>query len=483
MGRRFVLVLAVGAVGLTVAGVALLGGRPSLCRPLAIARLERIAPGCAPFTAARLALAHGHAALAGHDFTSALEHFRTAATRAPMRADAHLARGEAAEALGEFDEAVQAYEAAVQLSGSATANLRFGVIADRLGRAGHAVTALEQAQPWWPVHALHALRAAALHGAVCVAAHRSNVPLLLRECVPGAAGMGRSAFRASREAIPQYVFAILVEAGRWGDALWLAHRRGWIRNGADYCEAQDLPVSPETAGLLAMLVQPRRADCVLALGMTAGDDGAVRLARVMLLDRALRSTRAEVREQAAWYLRYRLPAHEVPKIAESLNIAGWRLHHRFGRPLEALRAYQKAIAADPAFSWPYHNVGEIFLAQKDDAHALAWLERAVAVNPDHWRAQFGVGVAAHRLAQYDKALAAYRRALEMNPLDADGHANVGWLLLRAGRVADGLRELEMAVRLNPELDRERSYLDTRVSREAGPRETPRALRGSGTGGS
>jgi Tfp pilus assembly protein PilF len=93
-----------------------------------------------------------------------------------------------------------------------------------------------------------------------------------------------------------------------------------------------------------------------------------------------------------------------------------------------------------------------------------WLARAVDVNPDHWRAQFNLAVALHRAQRHDEALAAYERAAVMNPEDADTHANIGWILVQTGRDAEGVRALQTAVRLDPDLERERQYLDGRVGR-------------------
>jgi tetratricopeptide (TPR) repeat protein len=255
-----------------------------------------------------------------------------------------------------------------------------------------------------------------------------------------------------------------VEAGRPDVALALARHRGWVREDTRYCEPRELPVSAETAALLAMLLQPQDADCLLHVGARAADGGLVRLGRLMLDNRAAHSPSAQVRAQAAWLLRYRLPATDPAKTAESLNVTGWRLQHSFRRPQEALEAYIRAIAADPAFSWPYHNIGRLYLDQGDLDHAHQWLTKAVEVNPNHWRALFSLGVASHRAERYDEALAAYARALAMNPEDADAHANIGWILVKTGRDAEGLRELRAAVRLDPSLDRERQYVDSRTPR-------------------
>jgi tetratricopeptide (TPR) repeat protein len=300
---------------------------------------------------------------------------------------------------------------------------------------------------------------------MCLPRYWPQAAQLWNVCLSGAIDAGREAQAASRERIASYRFELLVEAGHRDAALALARSRGWVRDDARYCETTDPAVSAEVAALLAMLLQPQDADCLLPVGARIVDDGLVRLGRLMLQDRVERSTSPQVREQAAWVLRYRLPARDPSKVAESLNVTGWRLQHRFGRPQEALDAFNRAIAADPTFSWPYHNIGRLYLDAGDLEHARLWLARALEVNPDHWRAQFSFGVAAQRAQRYDEALAAFGRAAAMSPDDADTHASIGWILVKTGRDAEGVRELQLAVRLDPSLARERKYLDGRSGRK------------------
>jgi tetratricopeptide (TPR) repeat protein len=56
----------------------------------------------------------------------------------------------------------------------------------------------------------------------------------------------------------------------------------------------------------------------------------------------------------------------------------------------------------------------------------------------------------------------YRAALALIPDDAATRANLGRSLLHLGRDADGLRELQAAVRLDPSLDEERELLNRRL---------------------
>jgi Flp pilus assembly protein TadD len=101
---------------------------------------------------------------------------------------------------------------------------------------------------------------------------------------------------------------------------------------------------------------------------------------------------------------------------------------------------------------------------------------AVEVNPNHLRAQSNLGVASARLGRHDEAFAADTRVLTMNPTDANAHANVGWLLLKVGRQTEGLRELQVAVNLEPSLDQERRFLDVQFGRDARQAPTPFSVR-------
>jgi len=418
----------------------------------------------------------GHQSTEQGDFVQALEHYRTATRLAPDSATAQLALGEAAEALGEFDEALSAYQAATRRAPSTTTWLRLGEMADRMGQVDVAIQSLEQAYGPWRQHASLGLKVGVVVLATCVPSHWPDLSALWGVCLPTATRLGRSTFRSSHEVVPEYVFRILVEAGRREQAIALARTRGWLREEGDYCHGQDLAVSAETAGLLAMVLEPDRADCLLPLGVRITDEGLARLGRLVLLDRAQRSRNSESRAQAEWVLRYRLPDHEVPKLAESLNVTGWRLQNRNSKSTAALAVFTKAIDADPRFSWPYHNIGRLYMSQNNDEQALTWLTKALQVNPNHLRAQFNLGAAAGRLGRYDEALAAYSRVLTMDPMDAEAHASIGWLHLRAGHRGEGLRELQIAVRLEPSLDDERRYLDEQFGRDARQGPTPFSAR-------
>lgn len=480
-GARVVVVLLLGSVIfvtlLVVAGVPLPQMRTGVCGVLgAVVALDRVLPSCAAPARASRALTAGRASAQRRAFREALDHYRAAAAAAPDLPGAHVARGQTAELLGEYDEALAAFQRAAAIAPSPDTSMRVGATAERLGRVDLAVQTLESAYGPWRRHAAAGARAAATNFAVCAPVSWANPVRLWHTCVSGSRDIYAFAFEASRETLPRWVFRLLVEEGRRDRALAFARDRGWMREGVEYCGRHGLPIDDETSALLAMLTQPERADCAMAIAVGIGDDGGARLARMMLVDRIAHSPQEETRQRAQYFLRYRLPDHEIPRVAEALNVAGWRLQHVHDAPDEAVVVFQKAIEADPRFSWPHHNIGRVYMARGDYEQARVWLERAITVNPDHWRALYNYGVTNANLKRWPEALSAYRKALAISPSDARLHANVGWTLIELGQQVEADRELQIAVRLDPSLQAERTYLDSRYGRDARSGPTPFSIR-------
>ncbi len=480
-GVRVVVVLVLGVVVfvtlLVVAGVPLPQIRAGLCGTLGtVVPLDQVLPACGGPAQASVALTAGRAATDRRALREALGHYRVATAAAPELVRAHVARGDVAEMLGEYDEALVAFQRAAAIEPSEDTSLRIGAAADRLGRVDLAVQTLEGAYGPWRRHAGAGARAAATNFATCAPVSWANPARLWHMCVNGSRDAYDFSFETSRETVPRWVFRILLGEGRRDRALAFARDRGWLREDVEYCGRHALPIDHETSALLAMLTQPDRADCALPTAVGVADDGGARLGRMMLLDRIARSPQAETRERAQYYLRYRLPDHDVPRLAEALNATGLRLQHVHDAPDEALVVFQKAIEADPRFSWPHYNIGRIYMAKAHYEQARVWLERALAVNPDHWRALYNYGVTTANLKRWPEALSAYRKALAISPTDARLHANVGWTLIELGQQGEADRELQIAVRLDPSLQAERSYLNSRYGRDARSGPTPSSAR-------
>lgn len=327
----------------------------------------------------------GVLALQQRSFRMALQHCRNAATQAPTNFAAHSCRGQAAEILGEFDEALEAYQTTAQIRPSPAHDYQIALLASRMGNQQLAKEKFTETLSSWP----------------------TEIPDPLKSLF-------------SPEVAAQDLFYLFIEADDRKAALELARSRRWVQEGVNYCDPpSSMPITAETSALLAMLLQPQRADCLLSVGMNLTEGGLVNLARVALVDRIQHSSDPEVRKKAEVFVRHRLPAQDVKKQAESLNIIGYNFQHSVKQPQEALAVYHKAIAADPSFPWPYHNIGQVYRKEGNNTQAIEWYQKAIALNPNYWKAHVNLGVSLAALRRDDEAFAAYQKAVALNPDDSD----------------------------------------------------------------
>jgi len=128
--------------------------------------------------------------------------------------------------------------------------------------------------------------------------------------------------------------------------------------------------------------------------------------------------------------------------------------------------FQQAIDAQPDFAPAYVGMskarGGTFRSSSEDVDiASKAAERAVELDPnlpDAWAALADI-----RCDSWDWARAEqdYRRALALNPNDADAHEQIGWLLDAFGRLDEGWKEAEIAQQLDPNHDHLEPALDNR----------------------
>ena len=90
------------------------------------------------------------------------------------------------------------------------------------------------------------------------------------------------------------------------------------------------------------------------------------------------------------------------------------------------------------------------LAAGDLERGLADISRALRFSPDQWEALYVRGLLLHRAGRPEQAMATLRRALERNPLFADGYAAVGNVLLELEDAEGAVDAYRSAARLDPE---------------------------------
>ncbi len=133
-----------------------------------------------------------------------------------------------------------------------------------------------------------------------------------------------------------------------------------------------------------------------------------------------------------------------------------------------MNQFEDAIAQDPSFAPAYaglaaahaarYGTGE-FQAKDEFARMHAAAEKALELDPLLAEAHGAIGMVYANQAQWERAEASFRRALELDPYDSVIYGNYALeLLFPLGRVGEAVRQLRIALKHDPMATRLRYIL-------------------------
>jgi tetratricopeptide (TPR) repeat protein len=126
-----------------------------------------------------------------------------------------------------------------------------------------------------------------------------------------------------------------------------------------------------------------------------------------------------------------------------------RIYEAQGNGAEAENEYLQALLLDPAAKEPMARlVGEL-LRKKEFARTQRLLSAALEKNRASAPHYNWMGIAMQLQARYDDAQKAFQKAVELDPKEAEYHANQGALFLARGDPKSAEASLKEAIRLNP----------------------------------
>jgi tetratricopeptide (TPR) repeat protein len=149
-------------------------------------------------------------------------------------------------------------------------------------------------------------------------------------------------------------------------------------------------------------------------------------------------------------LRMPLFPYEIPAAKHDLVMkageAGWaaNTHHLE----DSRKLYQEAITAYPTAPNLHFAYGFV-LAALDQEAAVAALEKELEITPAHVPAMIEAAFLSLEMGQLDKSERLARRAMVLEPKNYAPHNILGRILMQTGHEAQGIEELQTAVRLAP----------------------------------
>jgi tetratricopeptide (TPR) repeat protein len=117
-----------------------------------------------------------------------------------------------------------------------------------------------------------------------------------------------------------------------------------------------------------------------------------------------------ITEQALWVLWSRSGDPDIDRL-----LAAGIEEMQSGRFEDAIASFSEVISRKPAFAEGWNKRATAYYLAGDYRRSLADCDQVMKRNPSHFGALSGYGQIHFRLEQYEKAIAYWRRALEVNP--------------------------------------------------------------------
>jgi tetratricopeptide (TPR) repeat protein len=121
--------------------------------------------------------------------------------------------------------------------------------------------------------------------------------------------------------------------------------------------------------------------------------------------------------------------------------------------LTAISKLEKAIALVPNHFDANFTLGRAYFGSGEIDKSVNSFKQAVAIRPKDARSRFFLATALERAGNTAEALTEYQKVLELSPNSADGNLGLGVLLIKTegDKSEKGLAALQKAVSLNPNL--------------------------------
>jgi len=142
-----------------------------------------------------------------------------------------------------------------------------------------------------------------------------------------------------------------------------------------------------------------------------------------------------------------------PRDALALASIGYQ-YAQLGRKSDALATFDRLVAIAPGDAEVHFNRGFLLQERNDHDGAIAAFRSALAQNPDHDRALYGLALSLIATRRPEEAIAPLKRNTKLQPMSPYGWYQLARVQHSLGRVAETQKILDHLARFEPDVARQ-----------------------------
>lgn len=110
---------------------------------------------------------------------------------------------------------------------------------------------------------------------------------------------------------------------------------------------------------------------------------------------------------------------------------------------------QQKVSSNPKNPQNHVDLGWAYFQKKDYNKALASYKKALELDKDYYPAYLNIGLTNMQLEKWDVAVESLKKASQINPKSSPAHANLGIALNKKGQFDEAIKHLEASEKLSP----------------------------------
>ena len=144
------------------------------------------------------------------------------------------------------------------------------------------------------------------------------------------------------------------------------------------------------------------------------------------------------------------PAAQAASVLALASVIGLATAYQNSFWATELLLYHRGVTIAPGNNIAQNNLANELGERGMNDEAIEIYRKVLSRKPDFWLSNYNIGYRYYKMDRFGEAEFWFRRAIEINSLDAEQHVYLGLTLMKTGRLNESVSEIRRAINIRPD---------------------------------